>query len=86
MIVRDAVGLHFFEMNEVFNSDEVKAVYLQTLDLQVVQFRQSPFIASEMLLLTSDNQFYTFSLVDKTRKLVDEISLAKQQEVLQVYV
>lgn len=55
MIVRDAVGLHFFEMNEVFNSDEVRAVYLQTLDLQVVQFRQSPFIASEMLLLTSDN-------------------------------
>ena len=86
MIVRDAVSLHFFEMNEVLNSDEVRAVYLQTLDLQVVQFRQSPFIASEMLLLTSDNQFYTFSLVDKTHKLVDEISLAKQQEVLQVYV
>jgi hypothetical protein len=74
--------LHFFEINDLFKSDEVRAVYLQTLDLQVVQFRQSPFIANEMLLLTSDNQFYSFSLDDRKIKLVDEISLARQQEVL----
>ena len=88
MIVRDIYQLQIFKVH-LGDRESITLTLVRDVNLGAtpILFRQSPFDANEIMVLTEGSKFYTFSLNSGTDPVqVDALDINRQETVLKAYI